>query len=72
MSKPAILLVRVLSIANFSTSLLKYLLNISASSSLLLIVLLSEKRGATDFQNFLLSETVLWSTFPRKMSCGVT
>ena len=70
MSELAILLARVLSISNFSTSLLKCLLKISASSSLLLIVWLllfkiidslwkafSEKRELKVFQNFLLSET---------------
>ena len=79
MSELAILLARVLSISKFSSSLLKCFLKISASSSLCLIVLLllfkiidslwiafSEKRGPTVFHNFLLSETTLWSSFPKK------
>ena len=79
MSELAILLARVSSISKFSTILLKCLLKVSASSSLLLIILLllfkimdslwkaySEKRGPTVFQSFLLSETNLWSIFPKK------
>ena len=78
-SEFTIFLARVLSISKLSTSLMKCLLKISASSSLLLRVLLlsfkikvslwkvfSEERGWTAFQNFLLSETTLWSTFPKK------
>ena len=79
MSELAILLARVSSISTFSTSLLKCLLKVSANSSLLLIVLLllfkrmnslwkplSKRRGLTVFQNFVLSEKTLWSTFPKK------
>ena len=79
MSELAILRARVSSISRFSRSLFKCLLNISAISSLLLILLLllfkimdslwkvfSEKTGPTVFQNFLLSETTLWCSFPKK------
>ena len=79
MSELAILLARVSPNSKLSTSLLKCLLNVSASSSLLLIVLLilfkiidsmgkafSEKGGPTVFKNILLSETTLWSIFQRK------
>ena len=75
MSKLAILLARVWSI---STILLKCLLNIFASFSLLLIVLLllfkimvslwkaiSKKKGPIGFQNFILPETKLWFRFPK-------
>ena len=81
MSEVAILLVSVFAIAKYSTSLLKCLLQISASSSLVPIVLfllfkvinslwkaISKKTGTTIFQNFLLSEISLWSTFPWKTS----
>ena len=73
MSELAILLDRVLSMSKFSTSLLKCLLEISASSSLPLMVLLLlfkkillRKEKTNSFQNFLLSETTLWSSFPKK------
>ena len=75
------LLAIVLSISKFSSSLLKCLLKIFASSSLLVIALLllfeiidplseafSENRGPTVFQNFLLSKTTLWSSVPKKTS----
>ena len=65
MSELAVLLVRVLSLSTFSTSLLKCLLKISASSSLLLKGL-SEKREPTVFQHFLFSDTTLWSSFLKK------
>ena len=74
-----ILLARIWSISKLSTSLLKCSLKISASFSLSLLVLLflfkiadslwkafSEKRGLIVFQNFLLSEITLWSSFPPK------
>ena len=80
-SELAILQARVSYISKFSTSLLKFLLKISASSIFLLIILLllfkitnflwkafSEKRRTTVFQNFLLLETTLWSSFPKKTS----
>ena len=73
-SELAMLLARVSFISKFSTILLNF-----ASSSLLLIVLMllfkitdslwkafSEKRGPTVFQNFLLSETIVWSSFTKK------
>ena len=79
MSELAILLARVSYISKFSTSLLKFFLKISASSIFLLIVLLllfkitdslwkafSEKRRTTVFPIFLLTETTLWSSFPKK------
>ena len=78
MSELAILLARVWSISKFSTILLKCLLIISASSSLLLIVLFSlfklmdslgkpfsEKRGPRFFQNFLLSRELYGLVSPK-------
>ena len=81
MSELAILMARVLPIPKFSTTLLKFLLKIFASSLLWLIVLLllfkiidylwkalSETKGPTVFQKFLLSETILSSGFPKNVS----
>ena len=78
MSELVILRFRVSSTSKFSTILLKCSLKISASYSLLLIVLLllfkimdsfwkaySKKRVPIVFQNFLLFET-MWSIFPEK------
>ena len=79
MSELAVLLARVLPNSKVFSSLLKCLLKVSVSSSLLLTVSLilfkiidslgkafSEKRGPTVFKNILLSGTTLWSIFPRK------
>ena len=71
MSELAILLDRVLCISKFSTSLLKWVLKISASSSLLLIMdslwkAFTEKRGPTVFQNFLLSVWFYSLVSPKK------
>ena len=79
MSELAVLLARVLPNSKLFSSLLKCLLKVSVSSSLLLTVSLilfkiidslgkafSEKRGPTVLKNILLSETTLWSIFPRK------
>ena len=79
MSELTILLARVLSISKVFTSLLKCLLKISPSCSLLLVLLLLfkvidslwkafyENRRPTVFQNLLLSEKTLWSSFPKNV-----
>ena len=69
---------RLLSMLQLSTVLLKNILNVSASSTLFVIVLLVsfnvmhslwkaflEKRGLIVFQHFLLSATILLSKFPK-------
>ena len=79
MSELAILLTRVLSISKFSTILLKCFIKISAISTLSPIILLllfkimdslrkafSKRKEQTVFQNFLLWESPLWFSVPKK------
>ena len=79
MSELAILLSRVLSISKFSTILLKCFIKISAISTLSPIILLllfkimdslrkafSKRKEQTVFQNFLLWESPLWFSVPKK------